>query len=92
MNDKLEICKKVAGKGFKKLYLVELKGLSSWQKPDTNTSYVIAYDTKEAYDKVKECFDKRDYGFSHERELKSITLLAEEYWNTDCDHILFINV
>ena len=75
---------------YKKLFKVKLRGLNTWQTPNNQFVYVVAYDPNEAYEIVKEHFDKRNYGFSNERELESVELLAEQYQYTNCPHQLMI--
>ncbi len=60
------------------LYRVTLKGMNACFGSVTHYGkpYVVAHNLDEAYNKVKEYLDKRDLGFSRERELVSIELLA----------------
>lgn len=73
-----------------KLYLVKLKGLYSSTGMNYNISYVVAKDLTEAYAKVRNFLDEEDYGFRHERELDSITLLSEDYKYAECRTRLFL--
>lgn len=73
-----------------KLYRVNLKGLSNSTGVQLKSSYVIAKDSDEAYKKVRDWLDKEDYGFSHEREMDSVELLAEDYQYTDTRTRLFL--
>ena len=74
----------------KKLYLVTLRGLHSATHVQHNTSYVVAANPDEAYQKVRKWLDEKDYGFKNERELKSVELLAEDYDYTDVKTMLFL--
>jgi hypothetical protein len=67
------------------LYAVYLKG----SMDRFNPAYVIAKDTKEAYQKVKKYLDGKDYGFTSDRVLKSIELLADVGMYGEADSILF---
>lgn len=61
-----------------KLYIVRLKGMKT---SSTGTvwgeSYVVANDPTEAYEKVKAHLVEKKIGFEKERELDSITLIAD---------------
>ena len=68
-----------------KLYEVVLRGVDKYR-----TSYVVAESTDIAYDIVRKYLDEKDIGFESDRELETITLLAE---NTDypaCQTNLYI--
>ena len=73
-----------------KLYLVKLRGL---QYAATGImygeSYVIAVNPNDAYQKVKLFLEDRDIGFTDDRELFSVTLLAENIDFPKCRKILF---
>ena len=73
-----------------KLFLVNLRGLSSMTGVQRNKNYVVANDTNEAYKKVRDWLDSKEYGFRYERELESIELLAENCEYTDVRIMLFI--
>lgn len=74
-----------------KLYRVKLRGMTSESLSISyGYPYVIAENTDEALDKVKEYLDKRNLGFARERELDSVTLLAEEGDYPDCLIQLFL--
>lgn len=75
---------------MKKLYRVNLRGLASSTGVGYQTSYVIAKNPDEAYRKVRKYLDDKDYGFSHERELESVELIADEYEYTDVRTRLFL--
>ena len=66
----------------KKLYRITLRGY--------DTVYVVAKDTTEAYMTVRNDLDKRDYGFSKDREMKNIELLAEDSQYPECDIRLYV--
>lgn len=78
-------------KETKKLYRVELKGMTSnYGSTAYGNSFVVAKDPTEAYQKVREYLDSKDLGFPHERELDTITLLAEEGDYPECRTQLFL--
>lgn len=54
-----------------KLFRVEVGG-------NLGPYYVVATDPTNAYQAVKSMLDKRDLGFRHQRQLSSVTLLAED--------------
>jgi len=74
-----------------KLYRVTLRGMTINSTGIAHgVSMVVAKNSEEAYTKVKEYLDQNDIGFSKDRELDKIELLAStyEYNNTGC--ILFL--
>ncbi len=75
---------------MKKLYRVNLRGLTSVTGVGYRTSYVIAKNPDEAYKKVRTFLDEKDYGFSHEREMESVELIADNYEYTDVRTRLFL--
>lgn len=75
---------------MKKLYLVKLRGLGSSMGVNYKESYVVAENTEKAYDMVREYLNTNNLGFDHERELLSITLLAESGPYPDCKTLLFV--
>ena len=68
-----------------KLFYVECKGMTSnptgapW-----GIAYVLAEDPTEAYNKLRAKLEKEDLGFSHERILSKVSLVAEEGLYPDC--------
>lgn len=56
-----------------KLYRVKLRGMAS----SYGVSYVVADNPDHAYKRVRKYLDVRDLGFSKDRELDTIELLAE---------------
>ena len=62
-----------------------LKAMEEYAK-----DYVVANDSEEAYRKVRKFLDKEDMGFSKERELDKIELLAEDYQYTNTQYMLFL--
>jgi hypothetical protein len=66
-----------------KLFLVEcLMGCKN------GTAFVIAEDPTEAYIKFRKFLDENDIGFEKDRELKQITLLAEQGRYPDITRLL----
>lgn len=65
-----------------KLYKVNLTGLSS--------SYVIAQNPDEAYNKVRKFLDDKNFGVPKDRCLYTIELVAENYQHTECGTQLFV--
>ena len=62
-----------------KLYMVECKGMTtSITGPPWGTAYVLAESPTEAYEKLKERLDSEKLGFSFDRVMHRVTLLAEE--------------
>lgn len=58
------------------LYLVKCRGMK-YSNPNYGISYVVAHTTDEAYQKVLEYLKDKDIGFSSDRVLESVTLVAE---------------
>ena len=65
-------------KETKKLFLVEVVDFR------IDSFYVIAIHPSEAYNKVRAFLDENKIGFEKDRELKQITLLAENAKYPDC--------
>jgi hypothetical protein len=61
---------------MKSLYKVYLQGFKGIQR--LNPIYVAAQHPTEAYNKVKDYLDCRDYGFKRDRELEKIELVAQD--------------
>lgn len=57
---------------YDKLYLIQTAGLSP------KKFYVIAPDPTTAYNKLRSLLDEQEYGFEKDRELLSITTIADE--------------
>ena len=75
----------------RKLYRVQLKGMtSSFAGICYGMPYVVATNSTDAYKIVREFLDRKNIGFRNEREMDSITLLAEESDYPDCRFQLFI--
>jgi hypothetical protein len=76
-----------------KLYRVNLKGMKysgAGGGPTYGVSYVVAQNPTEAYEKVKKFVDDEDLGFSKNREMESIELIASDYQYNNTGHILFL--
>lgn len=54
------------------------------------SAYVVAADSHAAYDAVRSYLDLKDIGFSRERELDRVELLADSVEYPDCGLRLFI--
>jgi hypothetical protein len=75
----------------KKLYRVTLRGMKySSTGVVYGVSYAIAENPDEAYKKVKKYLDEKDLGFSKDRALEKIELIAEDYQYTDSGCILYL--
>lgn len=74
-----------------KLYKITLKGMTySVTGTIYGYSYVVATDPTEALKKVQDYLKEKDLGFSHERELDTIELLAEQSDYPKCRTILYL--
>lgn len=73
-----------------KLYRITLKGMTySTTGVVYGISYAIAKDSAEAYKKVRTFLDDEDIGFSGNRVLDKIELIAESKHYPECHTILF---
>lgn len=62
-----------------KLYLVECQGMNfTVVGAADGLAYVLAEDPYSAYKKLREYLDKNDLGFSSDRQLKTVTLIADD--------------
>ncbi len=52
--------------------------------------YVVAKDPTNAYKKIRTDLDDRDYGFSKDREMETVELIAEASEYPDCETRLLI--
>lgn len=70
-----------------KLWRVKLRG-SGMER--YNPSHVIAPDATSAYQSVRRELDRLNYGFSKDRELLAVELVAEDYEYTETGSRLFL--
>ena len=76
-----------------KLWLVECRGMTYSIAGSGNVhgrAYVIAEDPQAAYAKLRAYLDKKDLGFTHERELASVELIADASEYPSCGTQLFL--
>jgi hypothetical protein len=74
-----------------KLYRITLKGMcGTYDGTAYGNPFVVAENTEDALKKVQEYLEEQDFGFSHERELDTIELLAETGDYPMCKIQLFI--
>lgn len=73
-----------------KLYKVKIRGGCSPTSTNYRESYVVASSIDGAYMQVREYLDRNDLCFQDERELESITLIAEMSKYPACKTMLFI--
>jgi len=79
--------------GSNKLYRVTLRGTTysfSRGGMDYATSYVIAEDPSQAYEKVKKKLDEYNVGSSNDRELDKIELLASDHRFNNIQTLLYL--
>lgn len=69
--------------GSLKLYLVRCLGMQD----SHGTAYVIAPDSTSAYQRVRADLDARGLGFVSEREMSSVTLVAENAEYPACNRL-----
>ena len=74
-----------------KLYKVTLRGMTySSTGVVYGESYVVATDSNDAYEKVRDWLNDNDIGFKHERELCKVELLAGTNRYTDTKTLLYL--
>lgn len=74
-----------------KLYRVTLRGMtSSIGGAAYGISYVVADNTDMAYSIVKGVLDKEDIGFTTDRALDKVELIAEEGLYAPCRTVLYM--
>jgi hypothetical protein len=73
-----------------KLYRVKLKGMCDTINTAYGNPYVVADNPTQALEKVQEYLNKRDLGFSSDREMDTIELLAEEGDYPECKIQIFL--
>lgn len=73
-----------------KLYKVKIKGGYSIVSINYNEAYIVAKDPTQAYDKYRKFLDKNDICFESQREMVSITLIADVDRYNDCHTLLFL--
>ena len=74
------------------LYRVTLQGMNSSIAGNVahGIPYVVADNPTEAYNKVRQYLDEKDYGFPSDRVLKSVELLASDDIYSGCTVQLFL--
>ena len=75
-----------------KLYLVECRGMTASYggRPAHGRAYVVATDPRQAWDRVSADLQERDLGTEWDREMGTITLLAEDVPYPACKYRLYI--
>jgi hypothetical protein len=74
----------------KKLYRVTLKGMHYNTGIAYGHSYVIAENSDEAYQKVLNFLNENNLGFSKDRELDKVELIADSYRYTNVGCMLHL--
>ena len=76
-----------------KLYKVTRRGMTSGLGSGQayGVAYVVAEDPERAYRTVRASLDTRDLGFSSDRELSSVELIAEAAPYPGCGTILYLD-
>jgi hypothetical protein len=76
-----------------KLYRVTCRGMHGGIGGDTahGIAYVVSEDPHRAYQTLRAHLDKRDLGFTPEREMQSVELLAEANVYPDCGIVLYLD-
>jgi len=85
------IIKKVKMEAREKLFRVTLRGMTtSATGVSHGVSYVVAENTDTAYQKVKKYLDDNDIGFTKDRELDKVELIADTEPYTNVRTLLFL--
>jgi hypothetical protein len=76
----------------KYLYKVTLKGMcyGITHEKIHGIAYVVATNLNDAYQKVKDKLDEKDYGFTYERQLDKIEIIADTSWYGNTDYMLYL--
>lgn len=77
-----------------KLFLVECRGMTSpiGGRVAHGRAYVIATDATAAWERVRLDLEERDLGSQWDREVATISLLAEDVPYPNCGHRLYVGV
>ena len=75
---------------MKSLYKVRLRGMRGSHPVAYGVSYVVANDADSAYRKVRKYLDERKIGFTRDRALESVELIAEATAYPDTGIILYL--
>lgn len=74
-----------------KLYRIKLKGMCGlFTGASYGNPYVVAENPSEALNKVQKYLNEKDIGFTKDREMDKIELLAEEGDYPECQIQLFL--
>ena len=73
-----------------KLYKVTLRGMINNSTKGYGSSYAIAENSDEAYKKVKKFLDENNIGFTGDRELNKVELIADTYRYTPTHCLLHL--
>ena len=75
-----------------KLYLVECRGMTSASggRPAHGRCYVVATNIQEAWERAYADLVERDLGTDAEREMGTISLIAEDVPYPACGHRLYV--
>lgn len=75
-----------------KLFRVRCRGMNylTAGNPAHGLAYVVADDLQMAYTKLRAFLDDKDLGFTHERSLDCVELVAEEGDYPECGYRLFL--
>lgn len=73
-----------------KLYKITCKGMTTGSSNHFGIGYIIAEDPSNAYNKIRAYLDKEELGYSKERELDKIELIAEDISYPDCGFKLYL--
>lgn len=76
------------GKMSDKLYEVKTRFTPSFIGTDHSTFYVVADNPDTAYQMVQHHLEQRNIGTWNDREMESVTLLAEETIHPNCQTVL----
>lgn len=76
-----------------KLYKVTCRGMTSGlgSAQAYGVAYVVADDPERAYRTVRAALDTRDLGFTDDREMRSVELIAEDAPYPSCGTVLYLD-
>lgn len=74
----------------KKLYRVTLRAWKGTDHCPMKENFVVAENSHAAYQYVREWYEQRKWGTAKDRELESVTLIADQREYPDCEARLFL--
>ena len=75
----------------KYLFRVTLRGMTVCPTGKAyGVAYVVAANLSEAYQKVRDALNDKDIGFTRDRGLANIEVVADTSWYSDTEYMLYL--